>query len=97
MVWLLGALGFCLTMILRVAPPPEGPPIKGGWGVGAVSSQGSSGSGSGQSVFTYQEGKWFLLEADCPEGFVPGSPPTEKGLFEGHCVKVANVRSPGKT
>ncbi len=49
---------------------------------------------AGDSVWSFEGGKWKLLEDRSAPGFAPGPQPTEPGQFDGYCVRVISVRSP---
>jgi hypothetical protein len=50
------------------------------------------GAEAGCSVWCFQGGNWGLLEDKSGAGFVPGPAPSEPGLFDGYCMKVASIR-----
>ncbi len=93
MEWFLGALAVGVLILLVILL----------WwlltkGAGPTSSAlPTSGNfvGTGYSVWSYERGKWNLLEDRSASGFVPGPPPTEPGLHEGYCIRVVSVRPSG--
>jgi hypothetical protein len=62
--------------------------------LGLSGSRGPSGfGGAGYSVWRFERGNWSLLEDRSAPGFVPGPPPSEPGLFDGYCMKVASIQA----
>lgn len=93
MTWLLGLLALGVTIALTIqlwylSKMPE----KHSRSVRAVLSHHFSGAG--YSVWCYQHGHWTMLENRSAPGHLPGPPPTQPGVCDGYCLKVASVRAP---
>jgi hypothetical protein len=49
----------------------------------------------GHSVWSFQSGRWSLLEDKSAPGYVHGPPPAGAGQHEGYCLRVTSSRKPG--
>src|SRR5579862_8589510 len=99
MIWLLGAIvvgAVIVYLLLRPSPPPPPPlPDFGGpRGGGSISSRTYTGPGFSVRTYSSQDESWRLQEDNSSPGHAPGPPPTEKGLYDGQCVKVPSVPKP---
>ena len=60
-------------------------PLNLGSSLDLLSSNGLNPGG--YSLWVFRSGSWELMRSSCPEGYLPGGPPSQAGQFEGEVVR----------